>query len=199
MRTLLRLTAAAALLTGCPANETGSYRMDDVLLVSASCAAGVDLERATVFTDAMSAAGPDDLLVTRGGVVSQAPSQAQFFRADGSVFFADVEETDEDRVFSGTRVAVATTVEDGFLGSDFSVLLQQDDIGCEFDLSVHIDFNFGEDGWDIATGSVIVEVAETAELSDQRCDISSCTAEWRWAARHRSGASADRLGDGEDE
>jgi len=186
---------AAVLLTGCAANETGDYRLDDILLFAASCGAGVDQARATVFTDAMSNLAPDDLTVTRGGALSQSPSQAQFPRGDGSVFFADVEGTGDDRAFSGTRFEEATTVADGHLGSDFSVLLEQDDIGCEFDLTVDVDFNFGEEGWDIATGSVIIEVSETAALTDERCDISVCGAEWRWAAVHSSGTGGDRIED----
>ena len=71
MRLLLLLPLAVSVLSGCLASEVGDYRVDDVLLFSASCAAGVDQARATVFTDAMSAVGPDDLLVTRGGRMSQ--------------------------------------------------------------------------------------------------------------------------------
>lgn len=194
LRLLTPALLASVLLTGCSTNETGDYRLDDVLLFAASCAAGVDTARATTFTDAMSNLAPDDMSVTRGGPLSQAASQAQFERGDGSVFFADVEGND-DRVFTGSRFAEATTVEDGYLGSDFSVLLEQDDIGCEFDLTVDIDFDFGEEGWDIATGSVIVEVAGTTALSDQPCDITSCDAEWRWAAVHSGGSGGERLED----
>lgn len=195
LRPLLFALVIGTLLTGCSSNETGDYRLDDVLLFAASCAAGVEQARATTFTDAMSNVAPDDLVVTRGGALSQAPSQAQFSRGDGSTFFSDVEATDVDRGFAGTRFAEATTVEDGLLGADFSVLLEQQNIGCEFDLTTDVEFDFGEEGWDVATGSVIVTVSGTDALSDAPCDITECGAEWRWAGVHTGGTGGDRIDD----
>ncbi len=180
--------------TACAADEVGDYRLDDVLLFEAFCAGGVDAARATTFTDAMSATVPDSMLVTRGGSLSQAASQAQITRPDDSLFFTDVEGGD-DLAYAGERFAEAVTVAGSRLGTDFSVLLEDGNIGCEFDVTTTVDFAFTDSGYDVATGAVRVEVAETAALSDNRCDIGSCVAEWSFAAAVSPGSSADRIDD----
>jgi len=184
--------------TGCAKNETGDYRLDDVILFSASCAAGTDSARGQTWTAAMGAAVLEDMAVSRGGALSSRPSQARFTRADGTILFADVEEG-ADRVFGGTRSLEATTIPDSLLGTDFSALLEADEIGCEFDLDTQIDFDFGEDGWDVVTGSVVVTVSETQALTDVRCELSTCTAEWTFAGVHQGGTGGDRVGDAPDE
>ncbi len=180
--------------TGCGQSETGDYRLDDVILFSASCFAGTDAARGQTWTAAMGADVLEDMAVSRGGALSNAPSQARFDRADGSTFYAEVAEG-EDRVFSGSRSVEATTIEASHLGSDFSTLLEADEIGCEFDLLTEIDFDFGEDGWEIVTGSVVVTVSETQGLSDSRCALSSCDAEWTFAGVRQGGTGGDVVED----
>jgi len=194
---LLLLVFVLASTVGCVNSEVGDYRLDDVILLAATCGAGVPLDRASAWTSAMSTDVLDDMAVTRGRGPSTAGSQAQFWRSsDGTVFFTDIEGND-DRVFSGERVALATTVQESGLGSDFSSLLEPDSIGCEFDLSVTVEFDFGEEGFGVAAGSVFVEVSETQELSDDRCPVQTCTADWSFAAAHTSGSGGERFADGD--
>jgi hypothetical protein len=196
---IVLLVVAAAALSGCLNSEVGDYRLDDVIAFAASCTSGIESQRASIWTEAVSAEVLDDMLVVRGDGVPTGTSQVQFLRSsDRSSFWTDVEGND-DRQFTGTGNLEATSVADAHLGADFSALLEPDALGCRFDLDVTTTFDYGEDGWDVVTGEVIIELSQTTGLVADPCEMGTCMVEYRFAGVHTSGIGGDRLSEGADE
>lgn len=189
------LAVSCVVLSGCLTSPVGDYRVDASHAFAASCTGATDAQRGQVWTSAMLDGVIDDLHVTRGGGIPAGDPEVQLGRSsDGSRFWSDVEETSEF-AFHGERIAEATTIEEAQLGTDFSALLEAGALGCVFDLDVLVDLEFRDEAWEAVDGSAIVTVAQTAAVSDERCELGSCMVEYRFAAAHTSGTGRDRVQD----
>ncbi len=183
MRTLLPLLV---LLTGCINSEIGTYSLNSVNTLVATCAAGVDTDQSSAWQQVMASEPIYELRVGSPENSDADPSpQAQFFRGDDSVFLARIG-NQGDGIYSGETITENATVAGSGLGSDFSALLESDAVGCEFDLAVTTELDFGGDDFDQAGGTVTVEVYET-QLSDNRCSVQSCLVEYGFIAAHSTG------------
>ena len=191
-----RLSLALPLLLvlgGCMNSEVGDYRLDDVVAFAATCSAGVAAQRGQVWTSAMVDEVLDDMMITRGGGVPSGESEVQIERSfDGSLFWADLEET-ADYTFHGETFMEGTTVGESRVGTDFSALVEADALGCLFDLGMVVDMTFREEGWRQVDGTVTISVDQTAVISDNRCEIGSCAVEYRFAGAHTSGIGGDKV------
>jgi len=174
---------ALSLATGCADNEVGSYRLDQSLLLQASCS-GTDLDRANLWSEALAVGPLETMQVGRQDGMALARSQAWFTRSDASVLYAEVTSS-SDRLFEGLRELEATTVEAASLGADFAGLLESEELGCTFDMRLGITFSFEEDSWQEADGTMHLILTETAE-GDQRCELLECRADFAFTATHVS-------------
>jgi len=168
MRSLRLLLAllALSLFAGCT-GPVGTYRVDSSSLLESSCG-GIDAQRIQAWQAALDAAPASDLQIgSKGG-----ETQAQLQRDDGSVLFASVGDNG-DNTYVGTRFVEGTTTTESVLGSDFSGLLEVSGV-CTFDLTVDVNLNFGEDGFD----GVVADFTTTIEETDaaEACDIQTCRA-----------------------
>jgi len=150
---------------GC-SSPVGTYRIDGSSVLEASCS-GVDSARTTTWVNALNAAPASDLQIgMKSGEV-----QAQLQRGDTTVLYAGVTEG-ENNIWSGTRFVDETTTSDALLGADFSALLEINGI-CTFDLTVDVDLNFGEEGYDGVNADFRATLEETSGATP--CDIQTCS------------------------
>lgn len=183
MRTLLPLLV---LLAGCIDSEVGTYTLSSVNTLVRTCAAGVPTDRSTTWQEAMAEEPINELRVgSADSGDADLSSQAQFFRAEDSVFLTRIQ-SQGGGVYGGETITENATVASSGLGSDFSALLEADSVGCEFDLRVDAELDFGDDSFDEADGRLTVEVFET-QLSDDRCSVQSCLVEYGFIAAHSTG------------
>lgn len=187
MRGTPTLVLALVLTVGCYADEVGDYRLHDVFMTSGVCAAGVDPVLAEQWIGAVSQGLVDDLQIARGAGADAATRQAQFRRSsDGSDFWLSVDDED-DGVLTASQDWVGATIGQSGLGSDFSVLLEEDAVGCVFDFSGSLVFEFADDHYGSAEGELLLRVAQTVLATDERCLLTECSVEYRFAAEHISG------------
>jgi hypothetical protein len=175
MRALL---LAPLLLAGCLDSPVGYYDFESITPLVVTCGAGVDAGRAAEWTDAVRGTPPDDLRIASG----ETSTQAQFFRADDSVFLTDLL-GEGGSLWSGEAVTENATVEGADLGSDYSSLLEADSVGCEFDLRVAAELTFREDAFEVADGRMEVEISES-QISEDRCPVVSCLVEYGFVTTH---------------
>ncbi|MCO4770494.1 MAG: hypothetical protein KDA24_10735 [Deltaproteobacteria bacterium] len=166
MRRLLLSVLPLALLLGCN-TPVGTYRVDAAQVLEASCN-GVDSARTTSWVDSLNADPATDMQIgSKAGEI-----QAQLQRGDGTVLYAPVTDAG-DNTWGGSRFVEATNTSDALLGSDFSGLLEVDGI-CTFDLTIEVDLDFGEEGFDSVSGRFRATLDEADGATP--CDIQSCTA-----------------------
>ncbi len=192
MRTLV--TGFAALVfglssVGCLADSIGPYRVDSSSLMTASCGAGVEPVAAQTWAAALDAAPVSDIEVA--GDFERGP-QLQMKRADASWLYVNLQSTG-DWTFAGERSLEATTVSDSGLGADFSALLEGEQQGCRFDLTMTADIGFDDGAWVQMAGNLQVELRETLTPVDSRCSVQDCSAQFWFQATHLSFESAPLL------
>ena len=186
MRGNLLLLLAALSLLGCFDDEVGDYQLHHVTMVAASCGGGVSSDVSEQWISAMRDGPITSFQVARGAGSEALIRQAQFRRdSDGSSFGLSLSGGVEHE-YEGDLLAEGTTVGESGLGSDFSVLLETDAIGCHFDFSASLYLNFDEDSFEEATGELLLEVEDTQLPLDYRCVPTSCSVDYRFGATHTS-------------
>jgi hypothetical protein len=157
--------ASLVVLVGC-ASPVGTYRLDAAEVLEASCS-GVESARVSAWADALTAAPASDLQIgSKAGVV-----QAQLQREDDTVLFAPVTDAGEN-TWAGVRELTDATTSSAVLGSDFSALLEGGGV-CSFDLTVDVQLDFGEAGFDGVSGRFRATLDESD--AGTPCDIQSCS------------------------
>jgi hypothetical protein len=176
------MRALLLLLPACAAGPVAAYRVDTSTTQEASCAGTLPGLDAATWSDSMYAGA-----IERIGVADVDGQAVLWTQADDWTQLR-VAIDNGDAGYAGVLDLATTTVEAARLGSAWSALLENDDIGCEFDL--HAEATVVPDGgWAEIDVWATVSVLQPQQ-SAAPCDIAECTASWQISATRSADGDA---------